>query len=182
MPPTMPSHQELLDHRQRSRTGGRIPDVAELQTLAKWMDSVFVIPGLNIRFGLDSILGLFPGLGDVVTSLIGLYILQAAAQKGVPRVTMARMGANILLDWAVGSIPVVGDAFDVYWKSNNRNVELLRQHVQATAEGTPRPRRGDWLFFLGLSTVLLLVLIGSLTVTYFVVTSLGTAIRNAFTA
>lgn len=182
MPTSMPSHQELLDRRQGSRAGGRIPDVAELQTLAKWMDSVFVIPGLNIRFGLDSLLGLFPGLGDVATSLVGLYILQAAAQKGVPRVTMARMGANILLDWAVGSIPVLGDAFDLYWKSNNRNVELLRQHVQSNAEGTPRPRHGDWLFFLGLITVLLLVLIGSLTVTFFVVTWLGTAVRSAFAA
>lgn len=170
MKPGMPPHQELIDNRDARREGGRIPDLAELQALARWMDTVFEIPGLNVRFGLDALLGLFPGLGDVATSLVALYILRAAQQRGVSRVTLARMGTNILIDWAVGSIPLVGDAFDVVWKANHRNVELLRQHVEAHGEGSRRARTGDWLFFTLLIAALALILIGSLTVTYFTVT------------
>jgi len=177
MKPGMPPHQELIDNRGAIPGGGRVPDIAELQTLARWMDTVFEIPGLNVRFGLDALLGLFPGLGDVATSLVTLYILYAAQQRGMSRVTMARMGTNILIDWAVGSIPLVGDAFDVFWKSNHRNVELLRQHVQAQDEGSRSARTGDWLFFTLLIGAMALVLIGSLTVTFFTLRWLAGLLR-----
>ncbi|MDZ4687325.1 MAG: DUF4112 domain-containing protein [Planctomycetaceae bacterium] len=175
----MPPNQELIDRRASGPAGGRVPEIAELQTLARWMDSVFEIPGLKVRFGLDAILGLFPGLGDVATSLVAFYILQTAQQRGVSRLTLARMAANILLDWGVGSIPILGDAFDVYWKSNHRNVELLRQHVQAGDEGVRRTRTGDRLFFAMLIGVLAVFLVGSLTLTYFTVTSLAALLRSA---
>lgn len=170
----MPPNQELLDHRRQ----GRALDVAELQALAKFMDSAFVVPGLNVRFGVDALLGLFPGLGDVASTMVSLYILHAAHQRGVSRVTLARMASNLVLDGAVGSIPLVGDVFDVYWKSNNRNVELLRQHVQALDTGRRRTTWGDWLFFAGLAGLLGLILIGSLTATYFVFTTLAALIRS----
>jgi hypothetical protein len=177
---TLPPNQELIDRRPRGPDGEPLPDLVELQTLARWMDNVFEIPGVKVRFGLDPLLGLIPGLGDVATSLVSFYILRAAQQKGVSRLTMARMGTNILIDWAIGSIPFVGDAFDVYWKTNHRNVELLRQHVQAQGTGTRPPRTGDWLFFTLLIAALALLLIGSLTVTYFIVTWLASLLHAAF--
>ena len=98
----------------------------ELEMLAHWMDSAFHIPGIGLRFGLDAIIGLIPGLGDTLTSLASLYILNAGRRYGVPRVTMLRMAANIALDYLVGMIPLFGDAFDVVWKANQKNVALLQ--------------------------------------------------------
>ncbi len=77
----------------------------DLQALANLMDSAFEIPGLGVSFGLDAILGLVPGLGDAVTSLISMYIVGAARRMGVPRVTLARMTLNIVIDWLLGSVP-----------------------------------------------------------------------------
>jgi hypothetical protein len=168
---SMPPNQQLLDHRPPA--AGGVPDVVQLQALAKLMDSVFEIPGTRIRLGLDALLGLFPGLGDVASTLIALYILYAARERGVPRVTLARMGANLLLDGTIGAIPIVGDVFDVFWKANNRNVELLTQHVQGETAGRPRTTTGDWLFFTALLGLLALILLGSLTATYFIATTIA---------
>ncbi len=126
----------------------------ELELLAFWMDTAFVIPGLGIRFGFDAIIGLIPGLGDVVTSLISLYILAAARRYGVPRVTMMRMAFNIAVDTIVGAIPLLGDAFDVYWKANVMNVALLRRHVLATSDEQRTARRQDTLLVIGLLVAL----------------------------
>lgn len=139
---------------------------ADLELLAHWLDSVFRIPGLNIRFGLDVLLGLIPGFGDTATSLVSLYILQAATKAGVPRVTVARMALNIALDYVVGIVPIVGDLFDVYWKANNRNVELMRRHAQATPSQERRLEWGDRLFVIGLMAMLVLLLIGSVIAAY----------------
>ena len=175
----MPANQELIDRRPTTDGFRRMLDVSELRQLARWMDSVFVIPGLNVRLGLDALLGLIPGIGDVLTSLVALYILQAASQRGVSRVTMARMGVNILIDWALGSVPILGDVFDVFWKANQRNVELLQRHAEANPETARRQRAGDWLFFALLATVLVGFLIGSLTITYFTVRWLGSMLFGA---
>ena len=120
---------------RRPRTSRRMGQELEpeLELLAHWMDSAFHIPGIGMRFGLDAIIGLIPGLGDTLTSLASLYILNAGRRYGVPRVTMLRMAANIALDYVVGVIPFVGDAFDVVWKANQKNVALL--------SGTFCPRR-----------------------------------------
>jgi len=169
MKPSSPIEPELIDNR-----GGRprgTPDNAQLQLLAKLMDNVFEIPGLRLRFGLDSIIGLVPGFGDFATSFVTLYILQEAHRRGVSRLTLARMGFNILIDWLVGSIPLLGDAFDVVWKSNHKNVELLLQH-QTNELGRNRRSTGDWFFLVGLITILLLVLAGSMTISYFLISFL----------
>jgi hypothetical protein len=136
----------------------------ELEMLAHWMDSAFHIPGIGIRFGLDAIIGLIPGLGDTVTSLASLYILNAGRRYGVPRVTMLRMAANIALDYVVGVIPFFGDAFDVVWKANQKNVALLKRHVLATPAEERRARLGDWFVLAGLVVALALVLVGAITV------------------
>src|ERR1700683_3797361 len=83
----------------------------QLELLAYWMDTVFYIPGLGIRFGFDAIIGLIPGLGDILTSLISLYLLPAARRYGVPRATLTRMAFNIAVDTIVGAVPLFGDAF-----------------------------------------------------------------------
>lgn len=158
----------------RSQAPWQRPDVstangdevdAELQLLADWLDSVFHIPGTRIRFGLDAILGLLPGFGDTLSSIISLYILHASHRYGVPRMTMARMGVNTAIDWIVGIIPFAGDVFDVYWKANQRNVALLRRHLQHTPEERRKASRGDTLFVFGMIAVLLAVLVGCVTLT-----------------
>ena len=166
---TRPIEQELIDN--RSAVARETSDVAQLQLLAKLMDSVFEIPGLRLRFGLDAILGLLPGFGDLATSLVSLYILREAHRRGVSRLTLTRMAFNILVDWLIGSIPLAGDAFDVYWKSNQRNVELLLQHEVTQAPGL-RKIIGDWFFLVLLITILVTVLAGSLIITFFIVSSL----------
>lgn len=164
----LPLEPEVIDRRAAASPG--TPDLAQLQLLAKLMDGVFVIPGLRLRFGLDAIIGLLPGLGDFATSLVTLYILQEAHRRGVSRLTLARMGSNILVDWLVGSIPLVGDAFDIFWKSNQRNVALLLEHEAVGTAGSRRTT-GDWIFLISLIAILLAVLAGSLTVSYFLVSS-----------
>jgi hypothetical protein len=134
----------------------------DLELIAHWMDRVFRIPGINIRFGLDVLVGLIPGLGDTATSFVSLYILQAASQAGVPRVTVARMALNIALDYIVGIVPIVGDMFDVYWKANVRNVELMRRHARANPEQERRLEWSDRLFVFGLMALLVLILVGSI--------------------
>lgn len=168
-----PIHQELLDHRGSSSPKPSVPDVAQLRQLARLMDGVFEIPGLRTRVGLDSILGLFPGLGDLLSSLVTFYILQAAADHGVSRWTMTRMAANSFIDLAIGSVPVAGDVFDVYWKANERNVELLQRHVAAQETGSTAARRSDRLFMILVIAGLLLALIGSITVSWFLITWMG---------
>ena len=144
----------------------------ELEWLAEWMDSVFEIPGLGIRFGFDALIGLIPGLGDTLTTLVSLYILGAARRYGVPRITMVRMAANIALDYVLGAVPLAGDVFDVYWKANLRNVALLRRHLLATPAEERRARSGDWLFVAGLMMLLLTLAVGAVTIAWLLIAGL----------
>ncbi|GEM_PF-131183 len=153
-------------------------DLARLGLLVRLMDNAFAIPGTKLRFGIDSIIGLFPGIGDLTTSAISLYFLKEAHRRGVSRSTMARMGFNIFVDWLIGSIPIVGDAFDVYWKSNHRNMQLLLQHRSPAIE--PRRTVGDWAFLLAIMGALMALLVGSLTISYFALLSLSCARRFCF--
>jgi len=114
-----------------------IRQLGQARVLARAMDSSFRVPGTPIRFGWDSLLGLIPGVGDAVTALAGGWILHAAHQAGVPKAVLARMVGNIAVDLTLGAVPLVGDLFDIYWKSNIRNVRLLERHLQWAAELTP---------------------------------------------
>jgi hypothetical protein len=136
------------------------------------MDSVFEVPGLGLRFGVDALVGLIPGLGDTLTSFASLHILNAARGFGVSRVTMFRMAANIAIDYVLGSIPLLGDVFDVYWKANNRNVALLRRHLEGPIQQRRRAQRGDLWFMVGLFVLLALLLIGCVGVSWFIIASL----------
>lgn len=126
------------------------------------MDGVFRIPGVGWRFGLDALVGLIPGVGDTATSLVSFYILAAGVRYRVPKVTLLRMGLNIGIDYVLGSLPVVGDAFDMFWKSNQMNVELLRERATVSAEEARKGRLSDWLFVGLIILVLLVLLFGSI--------------------
>ncbi|HEX2115644.1 MAG TPA: DUF4112 domain-containing protein [Alphaproteobacteria bacterium] len=100
-----------------------------LERLAIVLDSAIVIPGTRFRFGIDSLLGLFPGGGDVVGAALSGYIIYESWRAGVPAPGIARMVANVLADTLLGAVPVAGDLFDAFWKSNLRNIDILRAHL-----------------------------------------------------
>jgi hypothetical protein len=112
-----------------------------------------VVPGTGIRLGLDGIIGLIPGLGDVLAGLLSLVIPLAAWARGVPYIALARMGANLGISVLVGSIPLFGDIFDIAWKANRRNYRLLCRHLGEPRRHTWR----DWAFLLLLAALLGLV-------------------------
>jgi hypothetical protein len=104
--------------------------LVRLEALAKLMDGAFVVPGTTIRFGLDGIIGLVPVAGDMIAGLVSTYLVWEARQLGAPSWLIARMLANVLLDTAVGSVPVLGDAFDVLFRANMKNMALLRRYLE----------------------------------------------------
>ena len=110
-----------------TRTRTREERVARLDVLANLLDTAFILPGTNVRFGFDALIGLIPGIGDVITTAISLYIVHEAHQLGAPLHVIMRMLANVALDGFVGAVPLVGDAFDVMCRANRRNVRLLRE-------------------------------------------------------
>ena len=123
-----------------SAPGPSQPDTAlaarldRLERLAHGMDSAFRVPGTDIRFGWDAVLGLLPGLGDVATLAPASLIWLEGHRMGAPRRVKARMAVNIGVDWAMGLVPLLGDVADVAYKGNRRNVRLLREHF-----GVPSP-------------------------------------------
>jgi hypothetical protein len=143
-----------------------------LDDLSRYLDGLFRIPGTGWRFGLDAIIGLIPNVGDTLTSLASFYILFAGVRYGVPKITLLRMAFNIGLDYAVGSIPFIGDAFDFFWKANQQNVDLIRERATGKDKGTT----GDYIFIFGLIGILILLLIASIiasgVILYYIFTSL----------
>lgn len=114
------------------------------------MDDLFRVPVVGWRFGLDALVGLIPGFGDTATSLVSFYILAAAVRYRVPKITLLRMGLNIGLDYVVGSLPLVGDFLDAWWKSNHRNLDLLKKRATVSADEARAGRASDWLFVGGI--------------------------------
>lgn len=100
-----------------------------LDKLASLLDSRWKIPGTGIHFGLDSLIGLIPGVGDAATALISLYLIGEAKTAGASNKILGKMAFNVALEFIVGLIPIVGDLFDIGWRANLRNVALLRQEI-----------------------------------------------------
>ena len=115
----------------------RSDTLKRLDTLATLMDSAIAVPGTRLRLGLDSVIGLVPGIGDLASALISSYIIWEARQLGVPRWKIARMAANVAFDTTIGAIPIVGDVLDVFYKSNRRNLKILRDHIEREAGQRP---------------------------------------------
>ena len=155
-----------------------------LDLLSHLLDDFLRIPGTQIRFGLDGIIGLIPGIGDIIGALASWIIILAAWLRGVPKVTLLRMLANVAVETIIGSVPVLGDAFDIAWKANRRNFALLERATGAvpvySAAGAPAAAAGsartlpahlptaaerkrhafsDWMFLFWLMVGMLLLLL-----------------------
>jgi hypothetical protein len=134
----------------RTKRGGKVFDDENLDLLSHILDDFLRIPGTSIRFGLDGIVGLIPGVGDLVGGIASCVIIFAAWARGVPYVTVIRMVANVGIEVVVGSIPVLGDMFDIAWRANRRNYALL-------AGSLAEPRRNkiqSWIFLTALLVLL----------------------------
>ncbi len=104
----------------------------QIEQLTRFLDEAFRIPGTNIRVGWDTIIGLVPGLGDVATTAMSAYLIHQARQAGASKWVIARMLGNVGLDLTIGAVPLLGDAFDMFFKSNRRNARLLKRHLDRT--------------------------------------------------
>ncbi len=173
--PLPQSEPEIL--RPRVARGADMFSDRNLDLLSHLLDDFLRIPGTQIRFGLDGMIGLIPGVGDILGAMASWIIILAAWLRGVPKVTLARMLANVAIETIVGTVPVLGDAFDIAWKANRKNFALLERATGAvpyyTANGdavaprmalgtTPQQRKrhalSDWLFLAGLFVGMLLLL------------------------
>ena len=151
----------------------QISKLSKLRRVSRVLDSAVSIPGTKISFGLDPILGLLPGGGDTITGGIAAYIVVEAARMGVPREILWKMVGNILIDSFAGTVPVVGDLFDVGWKANVMNIELLEKHLDLAESG-----KSDKLFIIGLILLLSLIILSFATLAFFTVTWFWNLIIN----
>jgi hypothetical protein len=137
------------------------PELKNLDSLAKLMDAQFRVPGTNFRFGLDGIIGLIPGVGDMSTFAVSGYMLWLMARNGASGFVMARMVVNVLIDALVGSVPIIGDLFDIVFKANIRNMKLMHEHYH---EG--RHRGSAWKVILPVLIVLFVIILLIVWATY----------------
>ena len=137
----------------------------KLRSLQWLLDNAYRVPGTNVRFGWDALVGLIPGAGDLVTALFAGGLIIQAHHMRVPRVIQLRMVVNVLIDLFIGIVPFVGDVADVFWKSNTKNFKLLERHAAAP---TP-PSASDWLFVSGVLGFLAAVAIVPLIMMYWIV-------------
>ena len=139
--------------RLRQLSPGQSQRLEALRNAAQLLDSAFVVPGTSYRIGLDPILGLVPGLGDLVSPLFAIGILWQARDLAIPRVVQLRMIFNVAIDALLGAVPLVGDLFDIAWKANNKNLALLERHAQEEHVASS----GDWLFVVAMVLTLLAI-------------------------
>lgn len=138
--------------------------LARARTLTNLLDNAVRVPGTSMRFGLDPVLGLIPGLGDVAGAALSGYVVLLASQLGAPTTVIVRMLGNVVIDTVGGTLPVIGDLFDAGWKSNSRNLALLERHL-GKPESTKRASRAVvWLtvaalLLLGVGSIVVAVLL-----------------------
>ena len=147
--------------------------LARARTLARLLDSAARVPGTGIRFGADAIIGLVPGLGDIGGAALAGYLVILAQRLGVPRAVVLRMLANVAVDTLAGSVPVIGDLFDVAFKSNLRNVALLERALERPATTTRTSR----LVVVGTIVGLALLVAGGLVVTVIAIRAIAGAVN-----
>ena len=135
------------------------------RVVATVLDDAIRIPGTNIRFGLDPVIGLVPGLGDLLGGAASAYIILEAARAGASASILVRMAANVGIDTLIGALPVIGDLFDFAWKSNARNVRLLARHVDAPVE----TRRASTALLVAVLGTLALIAVGASVLAIYVI-------------
>jgi Domain of unknown function (DUF4112) len=134
--PTIRTSERIFPMPERDNTVSAA--LSRLDWLARIMDSAIAIPGSKVTIGFDAALGLIPVIGDIISSSIGAYIIWEAKQLGAPRLLLARMATNTTIDTVLGSVPLLGDVFDVVYKSNRKNVALLKAHIEKHGTGGER--------------------------------------------
>lgn len=139
----------MIDDRAFSRTmfehlksAGSAPDdaVRRMEIVAQLLDSAFVLPGTNKRIGIDAIIGLVPGIGDIVTTVLSSYVIWEARNLGVSRLALGRMLTNLAIHASIGSIPVIGDVFDAFFRVNQRNMRIVREQLYSGKNRRPAAR------------------------------------------
>ena len=148
----------------------RVEIEESLESLSRYLDGLFRVPGTGWRFGLDALIGLIPNAGDSMTALLSFYILIAGARYGVPKITLVRMAFNIGLDYVVGMIPFFGDFFDFFWKSNKRNMDLIRERATGKNVGSWH----DYAFVFGMIVLLIGLLLTSILVSVYLIALIAT--------
>ena len=138
--------------------------LSALRSLKNWLDEAFRVPGTELRFGWDPVIGLVPWVGDLLTAFMAGAIVLQAHKMRLPRVVQLRMLGNVAIDLLAGAIPVVGDAADFFWKSNKKNFALLEQHAYEMRPPSP----GDWLFVSAILLAILAVALVPLAVLYWI--------------
>lgn len=165
-PPLQDADWEVLPPEGRRRQ-------QSIEPLFKWlaliMDNVIRVPGTNFRIGLDPIIGLLPGLGDTASAIASALALVYAARSGLPKVLLARMAGNILINELIGIIPGIGDAFSFWFKSNARNYELLKRH----AAGPQQSRKSDWIFLFAILGLLFLIVFAGVIVSFLILAAIA---------
>lgn len=165
-PPLQEIDWEILPPEEKRKREG-------LEPLFKWiafiMDEVLRVPGTKLRFGLDPLIGLIPGIGDTSSALVSAFALIQAVRLGVPKILLGRMALNILVNEVVGVVPVVGDAFSFWFKSNARNYEIIKNHRL----GPSVARRSDWLFVIGVLVVLVVVVMVGIAISFLILGALA---------
>jgi len=164
----MRAHKDLdlaSPTRQRVLRPSSVQIEKELEVLTQLMDNQFRIPIIDWRFGFNAIIDLIPEFGDIATTLVALYILVSAVRYRVPKITLLRMGLNIGIYFVCGMVPFLGYLFDVWWKPNVRNLDLLRRRATVSAEEAKRGRNSDWLFVSLIIGSIVALFFGSIIVT-----------------
>ncbi|MBX9789686.1 MAG: DUF4112 domain-containing protein [Pirellulales bacterium] len=146
-----------------------------IKFLVRLLDTAFELPVVGWRIGLDPIIGLIPGVGDALTTAISLYVVVAAQRLGAPRIVVARMLVNVLVDALLGAVPILGDVFDVWFKANVRNLALFERALVAGQSGRRGQHWSDWLI-VGLALLAIgMVVAGAAWLSYLLLTSIGAA-------
>jgi hypothetical protein len=148
----------------RTRTPARLAEMAprgdpdrtseQARALARLLDTAFRVPGTRFRFGIDPLLGLLPGLGDVLGGFLSGYILFIGVRVGAPRAVLLRMLANVAIDTFFGAVPLVGDVLDAGWKANSRNVALLQKYLEQPRATASASRAFVAFLFLALALLI----------------------------
>ncbi len=154
-------------------TDTKTATLQRVRLISRLLDSAITIPGTKYRFGLDPVLGLIPGIGDVLGTTIGAYIVLEAVRLGLPSATLGRMAVNVLLDGLVGTIPFLGDWFDFGWKASSKNVALIEAHLNNPHSSQKANR---W-FLLCLFVGFLLCVIGLISLGVLLAQFLSQAVR-----
>jgi hypothetical protein len=146
--------------------------IARLRSLTHLLDNALPIPGTKHRIGIDPIIGLLPGGGDIAMSLVSVYIVVEAARLGLPRASLARMMWNLILDALLGAVPMAGDFVDLAWKANSKNLALIEAHLAQSRT----QEKADYLFVVLLIVVFLSIVVAISSLTIFLIGAIWNAI------